>query len=215
MAPTMQRDLKTAVQARKDMVLKRPAAAKQKGDHAEACKVLLSSVWSEMDEEAQKEVLERVKLPDNIYRQFHSSMRTHGHTMPKQFVDEYTSAMSKETRRGTSSGKRSQLQDLCKQWLLEVKDHTGDDGQLQIPKNCKFDTGFMCRYSWSKRSQATEKQQKLYPWGIIAAKHGGEELAIAAMNRSEIKKVCNPDWVPGATIPKFMYNIVLQVGPKQ
>ena len=102
-------------------------------------------------------------------------------------------------------------------WLLEIKSVSGDPnsaGEKRMQK-MSWDRGFMYRKGWASQKQVVSKNQKLMTWSRICVKHGGEELTLSAMQRSEVKKVRNPDFndKPGCQEPQYMYKMVSHEGP--
>ena len=184
------------------------------GDQKIAQKQLLDKAWSELSDKEQTDMLEKVELPSNIYRSFHRAMSTGGNKIPEPFKERYQEAMSKQSRKGVSTGKVSELQNLCRMWLMEVMAWTGDPDAERAPPLMEWNQGYLEKRSWVSHVQKTKKIQKLYTWGIVVGKHYGEENAIAALARNEVAKVRNPDW-EGALDklnPKFMYKIKSQEG---
>ena len=122
--------------------------------------------------------------------------------------------MTNEGRRGQSTGKISELQTLCKLWLMEVRRETGDDNAVRAPSAMPWDKGFLTRKEWVEETQTTTRRQDMMTWGRIVGIHFGEENALAAMQRNEVKKIANPDFKKGCTDqPEFYYKMASMIGP--
>ena len=189
--------------------VKSKVATKKEGP----AKLLLDRAWAELSAEEQNEILASIELPTNIYRAFHRSVATQGDRLPAEFKKRYEEAMSKEGRRGQSTGKKSELQTLCKLWLLEIRCETGDADATKPPKAMKWDRGIFKVREWASHTQRTTRQQDAVGWGRIIGIHFGEENALAALKRNEVTKVQNPDWALGCDLPQCLYDMISHHGP--
>ena len=96
--------------------------------------------------------------------------------------------MGKTNLNGANTCKKLKMNELCKIWYINMsQQHGGVDG-----KKCSAIT----------------------TWGMVCGKFGGEDAAVAAMKRKEIKKAKNPDYDADHPDdePEFMYKIKSKYG---
>lgn len=124
---------------------KRPAGTSQDDRQPlpKKMKILLSKAWNDLGEEEQARVLHDVELPPNVYRAFHSCMARESLMVPSSFKQRYEEAMSKKNSQGgSSSGKRSSLQELAKLRLATIRTETGDPDAVNVPSGFVMQFGF-------------------------------------------------------------------------
>ena len=189
------------------MAMKRPAC-RATSAASKRRKQILDRAWSELTDAEQNDILKDLELPSNIYRNFHKSMVADRARLPEQFVATYDTAMAVKGTRGGKEGKRQQLASLCKQWMLALREETGNDEAIAAPSTLTWSSAFLGRSSWAERVQSSAKITDLIPWGLVVGQCGSEEVAMRSLEAKEIMKVRNP----AGDTPKYLYKILRYQG---
>ena len=92
------------------------------------------------------------------YRQFHKWMAQHGRDLCKQanakaIGEACAEATSTTMKKGQTTGKRAQLQEMCKTWSMGRDLSRGDMGSM-------LSSGILRRSAWSKFEETAEEKER-------------------------------------------------------
>ena len=141
-------------------------------------------------------------------------MRMNTKTIPPAYKERYEAVMSKDKSKDGNKGKKLEMNELCKVWYVNMcQKHGGVDGK-KATALIEWGNNTLTRKKWAKSEQQTEDLVELLPWGMVCGKFGGEDAAVAAMKRKEIKKAKNPDYDANHPDdePEFLYKIKSKYG---
>ena len=90
--------------------------------------------------------------------------------------------MSTKTEKGRSTFKLQDLQLLSKQWWVAATNSSGKVAKVN------WKSGVMNDRIWATKEQEVAQSEDFFTWGFMIGKHGGEDLALAALARNEIEE---------------------------
>ena len=152
--------------------------------HTELLAITDKQVGDLNDDEKMKIVKLLSNPTRDLYNLFHRSMKTETKQIPAAFKAEYERIIATKMERGVNTNKVADLQRMTKSWWLENKQQ--NSGRLQTI--LKWDSAFLVDVVYGVKSQKLEVSDNLHPWGIMVGKFGGEQLAVAALDRGEIQE---------------------------
>lgn len=181
------------------IIVKKPAAkatagvdtGEEEGNLKDFYKVSIDKkLWQSMSGEEKKQWLRKMgPCPRNVYNSFHKSMASAGTSIPDHFKNEYERIMQLKHKKGVTTQKVADLQNLCKQWWLASKDPEGNANTAKV----SWDSCFISQTCHSTLEQILSEKEETYTWGQIVGMFFGEKLALAALKRKEVEAVTIKD----------------------